>query len=117
MAVVAAYDEAEYGKAVARAASHIVGYDRITMVGQAMARSDRDMKARREPTTDGAFVGLTHWGGTNDRLPRSIVLMVKEGSRETQIELDADGAGQLITALTTARRVKADGDGYLGGQR
>jgi hypothetical protein len=112
-----AYDQAAYVEDIKRVAERVVGHDRITLVGQANASSERVYDDGLEPPSGTAFVGLTHWGGSSERLPRSILLMVTEGSRETQIELSADEGAQLIEALTVAWRAKADGDRYLRDRR
>jgi hypothetical protein len=70
----------------------------------------------KEVQDGAAHVGLTIWGGTG-AIPRSVVLLVRESSRETQVELDVQGSDALIEALTVARRSLADGENYLDGGR
>lgn len=65
-----------------------------------------------EPTEggpiDSAHVGLIYWGGRG-RIPRRELLLVTEGSRETQLDLDVQGVEALIHALTEAHQQLAEG--------
>lgn len=106
LAAVDAYDEIEYVAKVERVAEHVLEFDRVSQVAPrvpAWVGDDRDVSAH---------IGLTYWGGSG-RIARNVVLLIRECNRETQIELDAEGAAAVLAGLTRARRQLHESSRYL----
>lgn len=106
LAVVDAYDEAQYVEKVGRLAEHVLELDAVRQVAPrvpAWVGDDRDVSAH---------VGLTFWGGSG-RIARNAVLLVRECNRETQIELDAEGTAAVLAGLSRAHRQLEDSNRYL----
>lgn len=106
LAVVDAYDEAQYVGRLGRLAEHVVELDRVRQVAPripAWAGEDRDVSAH---------VGLTFWGGSG-RIARHAVLLVRECNRETQIELDAEGTAAVLAGLSRAQHQLEESQRYL----
>lgn len=106
LAAIDDYDRARYVGRVERLAEHLVELDTVRPVAARVPAWSGD---RRDVS---AHVGLTYWGGSG-RIARHAVVLIREGHRETQIELDIDGTSAVIAGLAQARNQLADSKRYL----
>ncbi len=110
-AAFGAYDHAQYVERVERHSEHILELDTIRPVGRAIPGYDDDIG--RDVS---AHIGLTFWGGTG-KIARHALLLVREGNRETQIELDLEATTAAITALSIARAELQSSRSYIERRR
>ncbi|MEJ7784757.1 MAG: hypothetical protein WKF96_08140 [Solirubrobacteraceae bacterium] len=106
LAAVDRYDGDRYVERVERLAEHVVEHDTIRQVAArvpAWSGDQRDVSAH---------IGLTYWGGKRT-IARHALVLIREGNRETQIELDIDGTSAVIAGLTRAHHQLVDSKRYL----